>query len=74
MCTHPEIEAPHEPLLKILFQVPTCEGVSGTYNYEFLLWQSSLCVERRNKSSFCRLTAFGLRYAPEHPRSARKAL
>ncbi len=35
MCTHPEIEAPHEPLQKILFQVPTCVGVNGTYNYKF---------------------------------------
>ena len=35
MCTHPEIEAPSEPLQKIPSPVPTCEGVSGTNNYEF---------------------------------------
>ena len=29
MCAYTEIEAPHEPLQKILSPVPTCEGVSA---------------------------------------------
>ena len=38
-------------------------------SYEFRI----MSYELRVKSSFSRLAAFGLRYAPEHPRSARKA-